>query len=201
MRMQVSGRQSKDPGSPTLSVTLPPPGGPRCSLAQPRRAAAGPRSSQSPVPPLSRRQRWAPTPPCRRKRRMGVSGQEKIGFNSLRTQGQYWSVRESGLTDSHLVISLLSSSALRLLLLNPSDTTSESLRAMLWQLTFEMMNHRVKLSVFYQSHNGFLEQHIKASYFQKSSIKTTIMHSITMTTRPGGTLCACCQSRYLTKSE
>lgn len=94
-----------------------------------------------------------------------VSRREKLGFDGLRAQGQCWSVRESGLTDSHLVISLLSSPTLRLLLLNPSDATSELLRVLLWQLTFQQMNHRVKLSVFYQSNKGFLERHIKASYF------------------------------------
>lgn len=66
MRRQVSGIQNKVPGPPT-PMTLPPPGGPHCSLALPQRPAAGPWCSQRLVPPLSQQLHWAPTPPCRRR--------------------------------------------------------------------------------------------------------------------------------------
>lgn len=117
-RMQVSGRQSRDPGTPTLSVTLPPPGAPRCSPARPRRAAAGAWSSLRLVPPLSQQLRWAPTPPC--------SMEETVGGEGERVRRKLASA------------------------VSVSRFTSG-------QFTFQIMNHREKSSVFYQSNNGFLD--------------------------------------------
>lgn len=83
-RCRLVGDRAKIQATPTLSVTLPPPGGSHCFLVQLQRPAAGPWSSQSLVPPLSRQLRWALTPPCNSKRQLGVrsEGWEKISFGS-----------------------------------------------------------------------------------------------------------------------
>lgn len=92
VRMQVSGREQR-PGTPTLSVTLPPPCGRRFSLARSQRTAAGPQSSRILLPSRSQRPRWALTPLCRRKRSLRGQREQVGGGKKKGVSGTDWEFR------------------------------------------------------------------------------------------------------------